>query len=91
MVQRAGARRRAAISAQDCADSSSGVRPGRRPHEAWRAVRSQGRTEGLGWSVDAEGVETAIVEPGPRCVRYDASGSTREASGASWGHGGGPA
>ena len=55
MGQRAVARRRAAISAQDVADSSEGFRPGRSPHEAGRAGRSPGRTEGLGWSVEAEG------------------------------------
>ena len=43
-----------AIYAQDFADSSYGFRPGRRPHEALRAVRSQGRTEGIGWIVDAD-------------------------------------
>jgi RNA-directed DNA polymerase len=55
MLQRAGARRLEAISAQDFDDGSYGCRPGRSPHEALHALRERGMHEGRGWIVDAEG------------------------------------
>ncbi len=55
MVQRAVARLWEAIDEQDCQDSSYGFRRGRSPHAARHERRERGMTEGIGWSVDAEG------------------------------------
>ncbi len=54
MVQRAVARRLAAIYAQDFQDSSYGFRRGRSPHEARHERRERCLTEGIGWLVEAE-------------------------------------
>ena len=54
IVQRAVAMLLEAIYEQDFTDSSYGFRPGRSPHTALRAVRTQCVTEGIGWIVDAD-------------------------------------
>ncbi len=54
MVQRAVARRLAAIYEQDFQDSSYGFRRGRSPHEARHERRERCLTEGIGWLVEAE-------------------------------------
>ena len=53
MVQRAVGMLLEAIYEQDFHDCSSGLRPGRRPHQALHALRERCRQEGIGWSVDA--------------------------------------
>jgi RNA-directed DNA polymerase len=54
MVQRAVARRLAALSAPDGYDGAYGVRQGRRPHEALHALRERCLNEGMGGMVEAE-------------------------------------
>jgi group II intron reverse transcriptase/maturase len=54
IVQRAVAMLLEAIYEQDVHDGSYGFRQGRSPHDALRALREQGMTEGIGWIVDAE-------------------------------------
>jgi retron-type reverse transcriptase len=44
----------AAIYAQDFFDGSYGFWPGRSPHDTMQALRERCRTQGIGWSVDAD-------------------------------------
>jgi RNA-directed DNA polymerase len=54
IVQRAVAMLLEAIYEQDFSHNSYGFRPGRSPHDALRALRTQCMTKGIGWIVDAD-------------------------------------
>jgi RNA-directed DNA polymerase len=54
IVQRAVAMLLEAIYEQDFSHNSYGFRPGRSPHDALRALRTQCMTRGIGWIVDAD-------------------------------------
>jgi RNA-directed DNA polymerase len=54
IVQRAVAMLLEALYEQDFSHNSYGFRPGRSPHDALRALRTQCMTKGIGWIVDAD-------------------------------------
>jgi retron-type reverse transcriptase len=83
--QRAVAMRRDAIEAQDCPDGASGVRRGRRPHDALQALRERGMREGIGWIVEAESSGYFARIARPRYEQDCVNGSRRGVSCVSWG------